>query len=86
MAFESSLVALRERAELRTDEEVARWSTEASGRVDDALRAIDEHADVVGEHVAGRTAEVLAAADGAAEVLAGGADGGRGAGARASVS
>ncbi len=71
VAFESSLVALRERAELRTDEEIARWSTEASGRVDDALRAVDEHADVVGERVAGRTAEVLAAADGAAEVLAG---------------
>ena len=32
VAFESSLVALRERAEVQTDEEVARWSTAASGR------------------------------------------------------
>ena len=57
-----SLVALRERAEVQTDEEVARWSTAASGRIDDALRAIDEQADVAAAQIASRAAEVVAEA------------------------
>ena len=63
IAFVSSLVTLHERAEPQTDEEVARWSTAANGRIDDALRSIDEQADAVAGQVASRGAEILAVAE-----------------------